>query len=294
MRLVVVLFFIYAISAVAVASEPGIDCSSVGVGTIRTVDIGSGIKMDFVWCPPGSFMMGSTPAQQEKAIHDLPAGLSDHTVQTTKAAIHAEGPPHRITFTRGFWMGRTEVTQSHWQQIMGNNPSHFADSGMDAPVETVSWNDCMVFIDRLNQLPEIRKTGRFRLPSEVEWEYVCRAGTQSAYHFGEDASRLGDYAWFAGNSGMKTYPVAQKLPNAWGFYDMHGNVWEWCMDFFAPYTSSDQVDPVGISEGQGHVGRGGGWDDFASDLRAAYRSFGRPADFRASPLGVRLVMTDSY
>jgi len=275
---------------VSVAAEPGNDKALIKAGSIKTVEIGGGMKMDFVWCPPGSFMMGSSLAGQKSAIKALPADLKQDTRQSTLAAIQNEGPQHRVTFTKGFWMAKTEVTQAHWKQVMGNNPGKFVDSGLDAPVETVSWNDCQAFIAKLNGILAKKKTGILRLPTEAEWEYASRAGTKTAYSFGDDATKLGDYAWFAGNSGMNTHPVGRKKPNPWGLYDMHGNVWEWCADFYEKYTADAVTDPAEATTGQGRVGRGGGWDDFAADCRAAYRSFGRPADFKASPLGLRPVL----
>jgi formylglycine-generating enzyme required for sulfatase activity len=260
-------------------------------GTIMTVDLGNKVKMDFVWCPPGNFLMGSTVDEQNKAIASLPKELSATTRKTTETAIRNEGPQRRVAFTRGFWMARTEVTQLQWTQVMGANPSKFKEAGTNAPVETVSWNECQEFLKKLNELPRIRTTGMLRLPTEAEWEYAARAGTQTAYYFGGDSATLGDYAWFAGNSGMKSHPVAQKKPNVWGLFDMHGNVWEWCANWFGPYSNEYETDPQGPKSGPGRVGRGGGWDDFAGDLRVAYRSFGRPEDFKASPLGFRPVIS---
>jgi formylglycine-generating enzyme required for sulfatase activity len=261
-------------------------------GLVRTVDLGGGVKIDFVWCPSGSFMTGSSLAEQEQAIRSLPAKLPATARDATEKAIRNEGPRHRVTFTKGFRMAKTEVTQAQWKRLMGNNPSKFKEAGPDAPVETVSWNDCRAFLVKLNKVSLDRKGITFRLPTEAEWEYACRAGTETAYYFGDDAAKLGGYAWYGENSGMKTHPVAQKKPNAWGLYDMHGNVWEWCEDRYGGYTPGDGTDPHGPDSGSGRVGRGGGWDDFDGDLRAAYRSYGRPADFKASPLGFRPVMVE--
>ena len=132
---------------------------------------------------------------------------------------------HRVTLTKGFYMGATEVTQSQWKAIMGNNPSYF--KGDNRPVEKVSWDDCQEFIRELN----LQEGGnKYRLPTEAEWEYTCRAGTTTRFCFGDSESRLGDYAWYSSNSSSKTHPVSRKKPNVWGLYDMHGNVWEWCED----------------------------------------------------------------
>ncbi len=261
-------------------------------GALRTLDLGGGVNMDFIWCPAGSFMMGSLPVEQESAIKSLPAGLKPETLKSTLNAIHNEGPKHKVTFTKGFWMAKTEVTQAQWKQVMGANPSRFTDSGPNAPVETVNWDDCQIFIKRLNRVVSGKISGKASLPTEAEWEYACRAGSKGIYYFGDDPTKIGDYAWFAGNSSMKTHEVAQKLPNAWGLYDMHGNVWEWCRDFYEKYSKKDVTNPGSSLIGKGRVGRGGGWDDFAGDLRSAYRSFGRPASFKASPLGVRPVIKE--
>jgi formylglycine-generating enzyme required for sulfatase activity len=260
-------------------------------GAIKTVEIDGGMNMDFVWCPPGCFMMGSTGVQQDSAIKALPADLKKETRQSTIAAIQNEGPQHEVVITKGFWMARTEVTQAQWQHVMGNNPSKFVDSGPDAPVETVSWNDCQEFIKNLNRICAKKAGGLFSLPTEAQWEYACRAGSKTAYYFGDEAETLSDYAWYAANSSMKSQPVAQKMPNAWGLYDMHGNVWEWCSSWFGKYKTDDATDPNGPVIGSGRVGRGGGWDDFAADCRSAYRSFGRVPAFKASPLGLRPVIS---
>ncbi|MEI8355572.1 MAG: formylglycine-generating enzyme family protein [Deltaproteobacteria bacterium] len=289
----VLMLFVLVFAGMAIAASPGTDKGSIKTGAIKTVDIGGGVKMDFVWCPPGTFMMGSSRVQQCQAIKALPADLKQDTKQSTLTAIQNEGPQHRVTFTKGFWMAKTEVTQAQWKRVMGNNPSKFKEAGPNAPVETVSWSECHEFIMKLNELPRIRTAGMLRLPTDAEWEYAARAGTQTAYYFGDDSATLGDYAWFAGNSGMKSHPVAQKNPNAWGLFDMHGNVWEWCANWFGPYSPEYEADPQGSKSGPGRVGRGGGWDDFAGDLRAAYRSFGRPADFKASPLGFRPVISEN-
>ncbi len=248
--------------------------------------------MTFVWCPPGSFQMGSSAAQQDAATRFLPADITPASRRKTEAAIRAEGPWHLVKLTRGFWMARTEVTRAQWIRVMGSDPSHFRDSGPGAPVESVSWDDCQEFVKRLNAAAAGGKGRLFRMPTEAEWEYAARAGSESAYCFGDDAGALGDYAWFGANSGMKTHPVGSKKPNAWGLYDMHGNVWEWCADGYGPYPSASEVDPLRADSGAGRLGRGGGWDDFAGDCRTAYRSYGRPPGFKASPLGFRPIMVE--
>lgn len=165
---------------------------------------------------------------------------------------------HQVTLTKPFYLGVYEVTQEQYEQVMGENPSKF--KGPRNPVEMVSWDDAVVFCKRLSDLPEERAAGRvYRLPTEAEWEYACRAGSRSKYSFGDDEVQLGDYAWFSGNSNRMTHSVGQKKPNSWGLYDMHGNVWEWCSDWTSEYPKGTATDPVGPGEGSFRVRRGGGW-----------------------------------
>jgi len=231
------------------------------------------IGMKFVLVPAGTFMMGSLP--------DEP-GRGDDERQ------------HSVTLTKPFYMAVTEVTQSQWRRIMGNSPSHFRDCGADCPVEFVSWNDCQQFVQRLN-LREGDNT--YRLPTEAEWEYACRAGSKTAFanggvtetSCGHDAN-LDLLGWYCGNSGKEPHPVGQRKPNAFGLYDMHGNVWEWCQDWYGPYPSGDASDPTGPSSGSYRVLRGGGWHEDVEGCRSAIR-VGRPPDSRAGTLGFRLART---
>ncbi len=200
---------------------------------------------------------------------------------------------HRVTLKQGFYMQTTEVTQKQWKDVMGDNPSYFKECGDDCPVESVPWNDVQRFIEKLNldsaRLPVGERSRTYRLPTEAEWEYAARAGSQTAYCFGDDAADLGNYAWYAENSDIKTHPVAQKQPNKWGLYDMHGNVWEWCQDWYGDYPSGDVADPVGPDSGSVRVFRGGGWGDLAQYCRSALR-LGYSPDFRNFNLGFRLVL----
>ena len=174
-------------------------------------------------------------------------------------------------------MGKYEVTQAQWENIMGENPSSF--KGANRPVERVSWNDAQAFLKKLNANPSHSplnqggQRGVFRLPSEAEWEYAARAGTQTAYAFGDDPARLGDYAWFDDNSGNKTHPVGQKKPNAFGLYDMHGNVWEWVADTWHNNYGGAPTDGSVWDSGDSdwRVLRGGSWYNNAKDLRCAVR-----------------------
>lgn len=221
------------------------------------------IGMRFAHIPPGAFMMGSPS-------HEEGRSSKDET-------------QHRVTLTTGFHMGVTEVTQGQWKAVMGSNsnPSDSKNCGDDCPVENVSWEDCQEFIRRLNQK---EGTDRYRLPTEAEWEYACRAGTTGPY-----AGDLDSMGWYGRNSGKTTHPVGQKRPNAWGLYDMHGNVWEWVHDWYGKdyYVNSPSTDPKGPSGGSSRVIRGGSWRDVARHCRSAIRS---PGDlgFGYNILGFRL------
>jgi len=167
-----------------------------------------------------------------------------------------------VRITRAFYIGRFEVTQGQWQAVMGNNPSHFKGDER-LPVETVSWDDCQEFL---------RKAGDgLRLPTEAHWEYACRAGSVGAFCFGDNEVALGGYGWYSDNSNRETHLVGQKRLNAWGVCDMHGNVWEWCHDWYGPYGSGGADDPQGPSTGARRVLRGAAWNSWASRCRSASR-----------------------
>jgi formylglycine-generating enzyme required for sulfatase activity len=168
---------------------------------------------------------------------------------------------------------------------MGNNPSLFKDCGDDCPVENVSWGDVQGFIRRLNQIEGVDK---YRLPTEAEWEFACRSGSTNKYSFGDNENELGDYAWYDKNSNRQTHPVAQKRPNAWGLYDMHGNVSEWCQDWYDDYPTGTVTDPKGPPSGQHTVLRGGSWLSNASVVQAAFRGEDYPI-VRCNDIGFRLV-----
>ncbi len=236
-------------------------------GEIEIVTLPGGGQLQLAWIPPGSFLMGSPSSESGRS--------SD------------EGPQHRVTISHGFYMGKYEVTQAQWKAIMGNNPSRF--KGDNLPVEEVSWNDVQKFIQKLN-----RQTGlHFRLPTEAEWEYACRGGTDTAFCYGDSESQLGDYAWYGSNSNSKTHPVGQKQPNAWGLYDMHGNVWEWCSDWYDSdyYKNSPSTDPTGPATGDLRVFRGGSWYNSAQYCRSALRDWNDPSS-RFHNLGFRLILAD--
>lgn len=226
--------------------------------------ITNSIGMEFVLIPAGEFDMGS------------PEGEKDVT--------SLERPVHNVKFSKAFYMGKYEVTQKQWREIMGNNPSYF--KGDDLPVETISWNDVQEFIKKLNEKEGMNK---YRLPSEAEWEYAARAGTTTRYSFGDDESKLGEYAWYYANSGSKTHEVGQKKPNPWGLYDVHGNVWEWVQDsWHGSYTGAPTDGSAWEGDGSIRVIRGGSWDYGAGRCRSADRNRYAP-DGRLNNLGFRLL-----
>ena len=214
--------------------------------------------MMFVWVPAGEFRMGSTSAE---------------------ARVN-EQPTIQVLIIRGFWLGRYEVTQSEWRAVMGTNPAQFSGGGEDCPVERVSWNDAQEFIGKLNARAGAE---RYRLPTEAEWEYAARAGTS-----GDRYGDLDAIAWYAGNSGRKTHPVGRKLANAWGLYDMLGNVWEWVDDHYGDYPGASTLDSRGRGSSQARVGRGGSWDAIAGACRASTRGNGLPGN-RTETVGFRLL-----
>ena len=211
--------------------------SSYPSSTSNTISIPvkDGINIEMVKVEAGTFMMGATSEIQNS---------SDD-----------EKPVHQVTLTNDYYMGKYEVTQVLWQTVMGSNPSHF--EGNNLPVEQVSWEDCQEFISELNNM-----TGRtFRLPTEAEWEYAARGGKKSRGYQYSGSNNLSDVAWYDENCGKKTHPVGTKRPNELGIYDMSGNVWEWCQDWYGSYSSSDQANPIGVVNGADRVYRGGSWCD---------------------------------
>ena len=190
---------------------------------------------------------------------------------------------HKVTLTQAFYLGVYEVTQQQYEKVMGSKPSNF--KGPQNPVEQVSWNDAVEFCRKLSEQEGVE----YRLPTEAEWEYACRAGTTTKYSFGDIESELADYAWYDENSGDTTHPVGSKKPNAWGLYDMHGNVWEWCEDWYESYPSGSLTDPTGASSGSDRVYRGGCWSiQLPIYCRSAFRYRDSPDD-RIRNLGFRVL-----
>ncbi len=228
----------------------------------------------WVWIPPGTFLMGSP--------------LSEYDSSTN------ENPQAFVTLSRGYWMQRYEVSQAEYLSVMNTNPSYWADHP-NRPVEHVSWHDATNYCGQLT-LRE-RLAGRvptgyeYRLPTEAEWEFAARSGSSAAFFFGEDPSYavLPDYAWILANGDGTTHDVGTKLPNAWGLYDMAGNLWEWVYDWYGPYTGNPVMDPTGPSSGAHKVMRGGSYRFPGGDARSASRTF-NPADFAADGIGFRPVL----
>jgi formylglycine-generating enzyme required for sulfatase activity len=221
------------------------------------------LGMQFALIPAGEFLMGSTSGDD------------------------GEHPVHTVRISKPFYLGIHEVTQGQWEAVMGNNRSRFKGD-TNRPVERVSWEEVQTFIDQLNA----REGGtKYRLPTEAEWEYAARAGSTTAYSFGDDSSQLGKYAWCGNNAGNTTHPVGKLQPNAWGLYDMYGNVWEWVQDWYGGYAAELVTDPLGPASGSSRVIRGGSWYEGAGDCRSAYRGHYAPGGNIGSWLGFRLLRT---
>jgi formylglycine-generating enzyme required for sulfatase activity len=249
------------------------------------------IGMKFSLIPAGSFVMGS------------PAGTGDSThrpIWPAEAGRGGDERQHVVTLTDAFYMQTTEVTQGQWGQVMGSNPSHFSSCGSDCPVEMVSWYDAQNFIDALNAREnrtncDTTPNTCYSLPSESQWEYAARGGTVSAFYNGGITNtgctpldpNLDAIGWYCGNAVSTTHPVAQKEPNNWGLYDMSGNVWEWCNDWYGTYPDGPVDDPTGGGTASFRVIRGGGWYDSARYARSAYRHDNTPG-YRDYGLGFRL------
>jgi formylglycine-generating enzyme required for sulfatase activity len=233
------------------------------------------------------------PANQPVVIADLklrlmpiPAGTFTMGSPSSELGHRSDEPPHRVTLTQPFWIGATGVTQAQYEAVMAANPSRF--KGPDLPVDSVTWDESVEFCRKLTERE--RAAGRlpagfaYALPTEAQREYACRAGTGGAY-----AGEINEISWYSGNSDEKPHPVAQKQPNAWGLYDMQGNLWEWCSDWYGNYPRSDVTDPTGPAKGDSRVYRGGAWFHSADLCRSAYRYKTDPG-FRGSLLGFRIAL----
>jgi formylglycine-generating enzyme required for sulfatase activity len=270
----------------------------LGAPWVQTNSIG----MKLVLIPPGEFDMGSPKEliDEELRLHRDDKWYMDH-LNWYIDPLPGEGPRHRVRITKPFWLGATVVTQEEYQRVMGSNPSKF-QGDPKRPVECVSWNEAVEFCRRLSELPGEKAAKRryqYQLPTEAQWEYACRAGNPGRWCFSaqpnpspgaSEETLLGEYAWFNQNSGDgQTHPVGQKLPNAWGLYDMHGNVWEWCQDWYdgGYYANSPTDDPAGPSGGSYRVRRGGSYGFAAGYCRSAHR-FKLDPRYGEPPLGLRV------
>ena len=219
--------------------------------------------MEFVWIPPGEFNMGASDGEPD------------------------EVPVHRVTINEGFWMGRFQVTQEQFQKIMGINPSKFKDCGLKCPVESMTWTEAKAFINKLNE----QKDGFiYSLPTEAEWEYAARAGTTTKFSFGDDKGELSKYGRTTKISGPQ--PVGQLLPNPWGLYDIHGNVWEWCEDIYdeSGYKDVPVDGSANLTVGNTRMRtlRGGAWYGFGGSLSSSNRD-AKLDDYSDSKTGIRVV-----
>ena len=237
-------------------------CADGGLksGATKTINLPGGVTMEMIWCEPGEFMMGSKP--------DEAGRFSDETL-------------HKVTLRKGFWLGKYEVTQEQWLSVMKEERAKFQGEGL--PQDSVSWDDCNQFIHRVNEYIG----GGARLPTEAEWEYACRAGSDTPFSGGLTVE---DVAWYAANSTGLPHKVGSKAPNAWGFYDMHGNLLEWCSDWYYKLFPTAVVDPKGSVIGSFKVLKGGCWFFFARDCRSAYR-LKRDPEIRNCLYGFRLAMS---
>ncbi len=261
----------------------GLSGCSGKTNSVQSFVLAEGVTLDMVEIPAGVFQMGSAMGEPERSTD--------------------EGPQHQVTISQAFLMGKYEVTQAQWQAVMGSNPSFFTGN-LSLPVETVSWDQINQsgsgFLDKLNAITAAhRPNGKvFRLPTEAQWEYAARAGSRTRFYWGDDLSALaiGNYAWYAGNSdtgsARASHPVGLKLPNAWGLYDMAGNVIEWCQDRYGIFEAAAQTDPTGPATGAYKVLKGGGWDYDSYASRSAYRDAIAP-DSRVNILGLRVVLASA-
>jgi formylglycine-generating enzyme required for sulfatase activity len=282
----------------------------------QEVDLGDGVKLTMVLIPPGEFVMGSSAEERTPFLEEAKAANDRWAVER----IPTEGPQHRVRITRAFWLGRHEVTVCQFRQFV-NQTGYKTDAERDGkggrgfvdgqwiqdprfvwhtgpgfeqtdehPVANVSWNDAMAFCQWLSD----KGGADYILPSEAQWEYACRAGTTTAWYCGDSDTALKEYAWFGSNSDGKTHPVGQLRPNGWSLHDVHGNVGEWCQDWYDDgyYANSPIEDPAGVSQGPSRVHRGAGWDIGARSCRSASRDGGGPA-FRRSGLGFRVALVPS-
>ena len=277
--------------------------------SVLILDLPNNIKLEMIKIPAGSFLMGSTEAEIKRMIQKSPSNLYSNELPKNRLSFYeyyqlmsqkslsnlysSELPQHQVALQE-YYLGKYPVTQEQYQAVMEKNPSEFKEDKTN-PVERVSWSDAKAFCQKVYEMT----TKKVRLPTEAEWEYGCRAGTQSIYYFGDNASQLGEYAWYSENSGSKTHPVGQKKPNAWGLYDMHGNVWEWCEDSWheSYVTKPENLKETGniawlLSDVFIHVLRGGSWK-FNPSVCCSTKRINRNVNSRSRDKGFRLALFPS-
>ena len=262
-------YFLIAVSAFAVNIPVSAQGSKVSSG-LKKITLPGGIPMEFVWIDSGSFIMGSPESEYGRGLD--------------------EGPQRRVRISKPFYLGRFEVTQAQWKALMVSNPSPFRlmPDADQLPADMVSWHGAQSYVSALNGLG----LGRFRLPTEAEWEYACRAGTTTAYYWGNDATQatVSKYAWGYSRAEGRSRRVGTLLPNPWGLYDMCGNVWEWCGDWLGTYLDADTTDPKGPLEGERKAYRGGSWYNEPEALRSANRHGHPPVGNGGLNSGLRVVL----
>ncbi len=283
LRIAAAFSLLLAVSFMMTGCPPKPPVNEPAAGTVETFELPGGVLLEMVWCPRGNFMMGQLANEPD-----------------INGELDLELPRHKVTFASGFWMGKYEVTKRQWEAVMGTTPwtvfNNYVSDDPDSPAVFVSWDDARAFIAALNALKA--EDGRdFRLPSEAEWEYACRAGTETRFYWGADPdyTLINDYAWWEGNVGLTgdeqyAHVVGQKLPNAWGLYDMSGNVLEWIQDTLSlDYNGAPTDGSAWEAPGEWRGYRGGHWMYGGPiSCRSAYRD-GSPPSIRAdSDLGFRL------
>jgi formylglycine-generating enzyme required for sulfatase activity len=271
----------------------------------------NGLKMKLIWCPPGFVTMENVEVITEPAAKKEDKPNNDDEVDPKDEA--APKPlwtkkitPVKVLLTKGYWLGKYEVTQSEWKRVMKSEPwkgKEFTKEGADYPATFVSWNGASEFCRKLTEqqrkAEHLSNDWEYTLPTEAQWERACRARTETSFSFGDDESKLSDYAWFTENAGSKggesyAHRVGQRKPNPWGFYDMHGNVWEWCRDIYSeklPGGRDPEVEPDGKTGREIRVYRGGCWTNVAPVCRSAIRSWSPQPGERNYILGFRVALS---